>query len=204
MGEGDDEMKDDEDLDESGGGKKLRIAGLEVEEAIRRIEVWLQEVRITWEKNEAEEDNIIEEAWDDVKGGKLRLEDLRKARKEEVGYMVNRGIWEVVPVSRCWAETGKKPLGFRWVDTNKGTEVQPDVRCRLVARDFENKKDNDREDLFAATPPAEAERMALSKAATRSRGERREDEEEETYVYRRQEGAPESEMRSGGVHRSPR
>ena len=33
-----------------------------------------------------------------------------------------------------------------------------------------NKKDNDREDLFAATPPAEAERMALSKAATRSRG----------------------------------
>ena len=46
------------------------------------------------------------------------------------------GIWEVVPISQCWAVTGKKPLGVRWVDTNKGTEVQPDVRCRLVARDF--------------------------------------------------------------------
>ena len=33
---------------------------------------------------------------------------------------------------------------------------------------FKNKKDTDREDLFAATPPVEAERMALSKAVTRS------------------------------------
>ena len=69
-------------------------------------------------------------------------------------------------MAMCWQNTGKKPIGVRWVDTNKGSEEVPDVRCRLVARDFKNKKDTDREDLFAATPPVEAERMALSKAVT--------------------------------------
>ena len=74
------------------------------------------------------------------RGGKLKIEDLRKARKEEVGYMTNRGIWEVVPIKMCWEGTGTKPLGVRWVDTNKGTEVNPDVRCRLVAGDFKRTK----------------------------------------------------------------
>ena len=41
-----------------------------------------------------------------------------------------------------------------------------EVRCRLVARDFKG-KDKDRDDLFAATPPLEAKRMLLSRAATR-------------------------------------
>ena len=40
------------------------------------------------------------------------------------------------------------------------------VRCRLVARDLK-KGDKDRGDLFAATPPLEALRFVLSKAATR-------------------------------------
>ena len=38
-----------------------------------------------------------------------------------------------------------------------------------MARDFKNKADKDREDLFAATPPLEAERMALSRAVTQRR-----------------------------------
>ena len=41
-----------------------------------------------------------------------------------------------------------------------------EVRCGLVARDFEG-GDKDRDDLFAATPPLEAKRMLLSRAATR-------------------------------------
>ena len=124
---------------------------------------------MTWESNEAEEEKMLEEAWDDVKGGRLKMEDLRRARKEEVGYMTTRGIWKVVPVAMCWQNTGEKPIGVRWVDINKGSEEVPDVRCRLVARDFKNKKDAGREDMFAATPPVEAERMALSRAVTRSK-----------------------------------
>ena len=41
-----------------------------------------------------------------------------------------------------------------------------EVGCRLVARDFKG-NDQGRDDLFAATPPLEAKRMLLSRAATR-------------------------------------
>ena len=42
------------------------------------------------------------------------------------------------------------------------------IRSRLVARDFKGKH-NDRDDLFAGTPPLEAQRMLSSRAATRKR-----------------------------------
>ena len=57
------------------------------------------------------------------------------------------------------------------MDTNKVTDEEPSVRCRLVARDFKGKDDTDREDLFAATPPFELKRVLLSKATTRRRKE---------------------------------
>mgnify|MGYP000267371291 CR=1 FL=1 len=79
--------------------------------------------------------------------------------------MANRGIWSVVPIGMSWALTGKGPVSVRWVDQNKGGEGAMEVRCRLVARDFKG-KDKDRDDLFAATPPLEAKRMLLSRAAT--------------------------------------
>ena len=101
-------------------------------------------------------------------GGELKLEDVKTARLEEVTYMERRRIWEIVPLGECWRRTGKGPISTRWVDTNKGSSDSPDVRCRLVARDFKGKHDSDREDLFAATPQAEAERLALSRATTRS------------------------------------
>ena len=42
------------------------------------------------------------------------------------------------------------------------------IRSRLVARDVKG-KDNDRDDLFAGTPPLEAERILFSRAATRKK-----------------------------------
>ena len=55
------------------------------------------------------------------------------------------------------------------VDTNKGGLDDWDIRSRLVARDFKG-GDKGRDDLFAETPPLEAKRMLLSRAATRRRG----------------------------------
>ena len=46
---------------------------------------------------------------------------------------------------------------------NKAGEGGMEVSCRLAARDFKGKG---RDDLFAATPPLEAKRMLLSRAAT--------------------------------------
>jgi hypothetical protein len=52
---------------------------------------------------------------------------------------------------------------------NKGTEEEPMVRCRLVARDFKTKKGPDDDKLFAATPPIEALRMLLRLARMKKR-----------------------------------
>ena len=40
----------------------------------------------------------------------------------------------------------------------------------MRTRDFKNKKEQDREELFAATDPTEAKRIAAIKAATRNWG----------------------------------
>ena len=53
----------------------------------------------------------------------------------------------------------KAPISTRWVVIDKGTAECPDIRCRLVARDFKPKGDNERGDLFAAMPPLEAKKM---------------------------------------------
>ena len=57
-------------------------------------------------------------------------------------------------------------VGVRWVDRNKGTALEPDIRSRLVAQEFASK---DKEGLFAATPPLGAARALLSIAASQGR-----------------------------------
>ena len=58
----------------------------------------------------------------------------------------------------CHDETGKEPIGVRWVEANKGDDVNPNVRSRLVAMEFSYNKLNT---VFAATPPWEAKKMPL-------------------------------------------
>ena len=47
-----------------------------------------------------------------------------------------------------------------------------DVRSRWVARDFKEKGDKDREDLFASMPPLEAKKALFQMAAARMKGKR--------------------------------
>ena len=72
-------------------------------------------------------------------------------------------VWDVTRTSECWQKTGKPPLGGRWVDTNKGDDKEPDVRCRWVAKDIAKYKTDE---FFAAMPPIEALRFLLSWTAT--------------------------------------
>ena len=72
-------------------------------------------------------------------------------------------VWEEVPISDCLSATGRKPLGGRWVDCNKGDLHQPDVRSRWVAKDIAFQKSDE---FFAATPPLEAMRLILREAAS--------------------------------------
>ena len=51
------------------------------------------------------------------------------------------------------------------MDANKGDEDNPNHRARYVGREFNNSK---MDGLFAATPPLEALRYLVHRAATRS------------------------------------
>ena len=75
------------------------------------------------------------------------------------------GLYEEASIEECVEKTGKRPISTKWVDVNKGTKERPDIRCRLVARDFRTKGEGARDDLFAATPPLEAKRFLIRTAA---------------------------------------
>ena len=93
----------------------------------------------------------------------LGVREVIDARKEEVGYMQKRGIWELRSRRECREKTGRDPVSVGWVDTRKAEGI---ARSRLVARDFKCKFKEDREDLFAATPPLEGQRLLFSRAVT--------------------------------------
>ena len=59
--------------------------------------------------------------------------------------------------------TGSPPISTKWVDVNKGDQQDYDIRCRLVAREMGGGKSDD---IYAPTPPFEANRFLFSEAAT--------------------------------------
>ena len=92
------------------------------------------------------------EYWDDVSGASLPAEAVKAARAEEVAFMEGWKCWQRVPYEEAVRCGGRKPIATRWVDVNKGDEATPDVRSRLVAKDFAGGHRDDA--FFAATPSA--------------------------------------------------
>jgi len=107
-----------------------------------------------------------EQFWDERIGEELDMKAVRNARSEEVNFMKNDiQLYEEQDESECWRLTGKAPITTKWVDVNKGTKEAPDIRCRLVARDFKPRGEQHREDLFAAMPPLESKKLLFRMAA---------------------------------------
>ena len=92
---------------------------------------------------------------------------VRAARAEELGYARKHGVYEKVPRAQARAR-GKKVIGTKWVDINKGDDKVPAIRSRLVAKELRAFAPwVPQEDLFAATPPAAAQNLLLSLMASR-------------------------------------
>ena len=156
-----------------------------LEEPVVRMEVEEEQVEkmaveeVAETNDEPDAVNEWDDKWDegeyvDQKTGNLLDPALAKAaRLEEIAFMKKIGLYEEVPVEECWEKTGKAPTSTRWVDVNKGTVEKPDVRCRLVARDFKPKGEKDREDLFAAMPPLESKKLIFQKAIRENKERRR-------------------------------
>ena len=118
-------------------------------------------------KDESEELALwsVGEVYDEITGAELPAELVRQARAEEVKFMLDWGVWERAPISDCWKETGRAPIGSKWVDVNKGDATRPQIRSRFVVKEIATYKTDD---FFTATPPLEALRLLLSLAASSS------------------------------------
>jgi hypothetical protein len=103
------------------------------------------------------------EVYDEITGAALPPSLVQAARAEEVKFMLEWGVWERALVTDCWRETGKAPIGSKWVDVNKGDATNPMVRSRFVVKEIATYKTDD---FFAATPPLESLRLLLSLAAS--------------------------------------
>ena len=99
---------------------------------------------------------------DDRTGKPLDTAKVRAAREEELREL-DRRVWEEADLQECWDKKGRGPIAVRWVDVDKGFGVH---RSRLVAKDFKPRsRINDKEGLFAATPPLELVKMLIVRAA---------------------------------------
>ena len=91
------------------------------------------------------------------------------ARKLEMKKFQEMEVYEYVRREEARTDKKGKIVGVRWVDVQKGDLV----RSRLVAQEFAGK--DERDDIFAATPPLFATKLCISDAASRGdygRGER--------------------------------
>ena len=73
------------------------------------------------------------------------------------------GVYKKVPIDQCLKRTGRRPIGTRWVDVNKGDLTNAKHRSRLVAQELNVSK---MPELFAATPPIECIRYLVSCCAS--------------------------------------
>ena len=100
---------------------------------------------------------------DDLTGQQLDPSLCRAARKKEMDFIRDKGLWTKRAIKDCWDKTRGPPVTVRWVETNKGDDITPNIRSRLVARQI---RGPGQDAVFAPTPPLEALRTVLSLAAT--------------------------------------
>ena len=103
---------------------------------------------------------------DDVTGEYIDPKLILDARRDELVGFERQKVYTRVPRQQAREDPEGIVVGVRWVDRNKGSEREPDVRCRLVAQEFASK---DKEGLFAATPPLGAARALISICASQGR-----------------------------------
>ncbi len=102
---------------------------------------------------------------DDITGQVLRDDLVLEARQKELAYFDSKGVWMKCPKGEARLRTGKGAISVRWVDVNKGDDINPRCRSRLVARQLKS-RDPSKESFFAPTPPLEALRTVISFAAS--------------------------------------
>ena len=100
---------------------------------------------------------------DVLTGQLLDPELVRLGREAEMSFLQQWQVYSYADWDEAKRVTGKPPISTKWVHTNKGDDLSPNVSCRWVAREFRDDSDV----IFAATVPYEAIRLLLSAAAAK-------------------------------------
>ena len=109
-------------------------------------------------------DEELQEEWeaeDDAKGGPLDPHEVKNACEKETKYLWNMEVYEYSTEPEARARTGRKSVGLKWIDTNKGSAEAPRNRSRLVCTEVRHKGV---EPIFSATTPLETLRVLISVA----------------------------------------
>ena len=113
-----------------------------------------------------DEPNAVEaEFYDEISGALLDPKLVAEARKKEIEFVREFGVYEKVPAEQA---EGKAKVTVKWCDVNKGDAQRPEYRSRLVGREL-RKWDPFMSGTFAATPPTESLRFMLSSFMTRGK-----------------------------------
>jgi len=111
--------------------------------------------------------SMLKPIYDAASGVQLKPGLVRAARQEELDEIHKHRVYRKV-LRQMARDRGKRVIGVRWVDIDKGDEENPNVRSRLVAKElraFNPFAPTD--ELFAATPPTAAQNLLLSMLCTR-------------------------------------
>ena len=97
-------------------------------------------------------ENSIECAVDDVSGALLDPTMVHAGRAAEMECFDGMEVYDRVPREEQ-LKTGGTIIGTTWIDVNKGDIDKPNIRCRIVGKEFRATPDNA---LYASTPSLEA------------------------------------------------
>ena len=94
---------------------------------------------------------------DEYTGAVLPMHLVKAAMIDELSYF-NTNVWQVEDSKIAANDASAKVVRTRWVLCNKGDDLEPDVRARLVACEV-NHGDDGGGAFFASTPPLGSKRM---------------------------------------------
>ena len=100
-----------------------------------------------------------------MSGTWLRLEAVIEAIRTELAFFCQMKVYTKVSRREALAR-GKQVIQVRWIDINKGDEINEDYRSRLVAKQFRDKASTNVAEMFAATPPSDVLKLLASRCVS--------------------------------------
>ena len=115
------------------------VAGVHGMQSDVEADLIMQEQCESWFNMKIEEEiNAVypgeEQFKDAITGQPLIPELVKAARAKELEYFASKGVWYYRPRSEAMKKMGKPPITVKWVDVNKGDDIEPNYQSRLVAR----------------------------------------------------------------------